>query len=643
MRVLRVGLAAVAVVASLGGAFAAPALAQRTVYTGQWLCDDRGSIEPLAGMNVELWKRGDSFWPVEWSGRRVARGYTDSEGKFSFTSPPDNDNYFVRMVLRDASGVHLKDFWGINDWSVDSGQYRNDRPTRTLPGLLLSKRGKSHKCAIWSGVHQAYEEYRRDVGSALPVRGIEIKADAITAGVPFTPYKTMWWPGDFPVGYSGAGDNSITHHEFAHVVRHRFDGSEGHFFGDVVHHNYLQNHAACNHTGFGFAFNEGWAEYWARDFGPAPDCGRPGDMQTEGNVAAALTELEHKCAGDQRGIMVDVLRRNPGTIHSYAEFAEKLGCPVPLLTPVPGIVAAFSAPVVVPVSDAKRAAMARKELLGTVKRVRGLRVMLRKSTRRAIGVPRCLKHPCLTALRRLTQPAGLQMELALARIHLGAVKKFDTKKEQRRLRRMKLTKLVKWSGKLQRTVQRKALAAARGATQRALAKGRRIFKSDHSKVTRLLKRALARAKGRFRRAAKHIGSLLPAVLPTSLGPIQKPRKVPIREFPSPSPTPTPTPPVDNRAASTLTIACPAAKVESKPIEVSGKLTPAVANSDLKVTFSRVPTPEPVVQSVKTDANGDWKASYEPSPNYPGSWDIKVEFAGDANRKASSANCSVEYQ
>src|SRR3954469_16510663 len=102
---------------------ASPAAARVSVFKGQFQCDDRGTVTPLAGMNVELWERGSpDFLPVEIVGHRVDQDFTAADGSFEMTTEDNNDNYFVRMALRDAHGVHLRDFWGINDWSVDTGQ-----------------------------------------------------------------------------------------------------------------------------------------------------------------------------------------------------------------------------------------------------------------------------------------------------------------------------------------------------------------------------------------------------------------------------------------------------------------------------------------------------------------------------------------
>jgi len=58
----------------------------------------------------------------------------------------------------------------------------------------------------------------------------------------------------------------------------------------------------------------------------------------------------------------------------------------------------------------------------------------------------------------------------------------------------------------------------------------------------------------------------------------------------------------------------------------------------------VPSNTPEVETVKTDAAGDWKAIHKPTnPAFTGAWTVKAEFAGDATRRASSSStCQIEY-
>lgn len=641
MRTLRFTLlVAFASWAALGAVLAPSAGAQRTVYQGQFQCDDRGTVTGLPGMNVELWKRGESWLPVEWVGSRVDQDFTGPTGQFRMTTPEAEDNYFVRMALRDAHGVHLRDFWGINDWSIDVEQKRNDRPLRDYGGMLFSSPGQSHKCAIWSGVHTAYEDYRAQIGAAFPWGGVEIQADAVTAGVPFTPGTSILWPGGFPVGYGGGGDDSITRHEFGHVIRHGFDGDFGHFLGDVLTHNYLQNHEVCNHTGFGFAFNEGWAEFWAEDFAPAPDCGRPGDMETEGNVAAALTELMANCAGDQRRLMVEVLQRNPGTIHSFAEFRDRLGCPIPRFTPV-FVVAAKPAPIAPPVSPALRAAAARGEVTATSKRIKGLQTRLDVAIEKAEDPPKCVKDPCRKALKTLTRPAALEFEIKLAKIQLNAAAQYDTTAEQAQGVAGGFGKVLEAQDKQETRDRKKAIRAALTGIKDALEAASPVFREDGSKSTSKLRRVLRKAAGRYRKAAKKGGATMPSSLRLQPPSFSLPDEAP--RIPTPPDTPVPGPTLSERTATSIAFgSCPANVQSPKPIEVAGSLAPAQAGSEVKVTFS-FQAAAPVVAVATTDAAGNWSASHTPGPNQIGAWTVDASFAGDLKRLPSSApTCQTKY-
>jgi hypothetical protein len=643
MRALRISaLVVFAAWVIVTGLAAAPAAALVSTYKGTFLCDDRGHIDPLAGMNVELWERGSpDWWPVEVVGHRVDQDFTDSAGNFSLTTEDNNDNYFVRMALRDAHGVHLRDFLGINDWSVDSEQKRNDVSVRDYGNLVFSTPGQSHKCAIWNGVHKANERFRAEIGTDPPSHGVELEADAVTAGVPFTPGTSILWPSGFPVGYAGGGDDSITRHEYGHVIRHGYDGDFGHFLGDVVTYNYLQNHETCNHTNGGFAFNEGWAEFWAEDFAPAPDCGRPGDMETEGDVAAALQELMENCAGGQRKVMIEVLQRNPGTIHSFDQFKSALGCPLPKLIPVTVIRAEIAPPPPPPeVSPAARAAIARHETAATSKLIRRLTKQLDLAEHRADNLPTCDKAPCKAVLKTATLPAVLRFEIDLARVQRGAAAAVDTAKEQRQLGSGSIANLVKFDAKQEAKNRKKAARAALSGVGAILAAARPILKLDKSAFAKRARRALLQAQARFRKATRKGTKTLPASL--TLPPLGE--RFPNRTPRVPRQTPFSPPKALTKTITKLTLdECPAVVASPKAIEVAGSLTPALAGAQISVTFVP-PKGSPSVVTTTVDAAGAWSAGFTPEPTDTGTWKVDAAYAGDSNHTASSApTCAVDYQ
>ena len=90
----------------------------------------------------------------------------------------------------------------------------------------------------------------------------------------------------------------------------------------------MQHHSCGKRTNNGFAFNEGWAEFWAGScygsYGSSPT-----NYKYEGNVAKALRALKGRCRASYNQ-MVEVLARNRGGIHSFANyhvaFARIYGC-----------------------------------------------------------------------------------------------------------------------------------------------------------------------------------------------------------------------------------------------------------------------------------------------------------------------------
>ncbi len=108
---------------------------------------------------MQLWRRGSpDFLPVEWVGGLDDQGYTNPDGTFSLTSTDPEDNHFMRMALREANGVRLKDWFGINDWGTDFGGGRNDVPVRDVGAWLFSAPDTSHQCAVWRGFHRAHQD-----------------------------------------------------------------------------------------------------------------------------------------------------------------------------------------------------------------------------------------------------------------------------------------------------------------------------------------------------------------------------------------------------------------------------------------------------------------------------------------------------
>ena len=405
-----------ALLAALAVLAAGPAAARADVsFTakGRWMCNNRGTVVPIAGARVELGLQV----PSGYFNLNIARAHTGPDGSFHFddVQVPSIFDVSVELVLNDDTGVNLGDwYWRFSDWStrtqtihsrngvIDFGTQQIDRDT-----------GKgTPRCAVWQGAHDAYQDFRAVTGQAPPESSYSLSYGFPCCGVPFTTTHATFWPS----GYATGDDYSVSRHEFAHSVRHAYDGGFPHFLFDAARFEYLQNHNLLSVTNPGFAFNEGWAEYWADTTQP---CADPTNLSCEGNVATALKALEG-CAS--RATMARVLQENPGTIHSFSEFEGRFFTIVPRGHCVLG-------PVVSPggLTNIERTLSAGEQttaLQGQIAAEQRLIVALirrRAPTRRgARGVGPCTSTTSRTSVvARLTAPSALNTQIAQAKLVLA--------------------------------------------------------------------------------------------------------------------------------------------------------------------------------------------------------------------------------
>jgi len=111
----------------------------------------------------------------------------------------------------------------------------------------------------------------------------------------------------------------LARHELAHIVRHRCDGSSAHFGWDAIRFWYMRSHSCYTKSNNGYAFNEGWAEYWAGSCFTGTYGSSLTDYRYEGNVAKALKRLKTICSSSDKRFTY-ILRKYPGKIHSFASF-----------------------------------------------------------------------------------------------------------------------------------------------------------------------------------------------------------------------------------------------------------------------------------------------------------------------------------
>jgi hypothetical protein len=222
----------------------APGSAQASVsfeVKGQWLCNNRGTVSPLAGARVELWKN-NSYWFDD----NLGATHTASNGSYSFSARAnDNFDLYAKVVLNDDQGVHLGDWYSFSDWDTQTQTTGSHSGLVNLGTYEISteKGAGTPKCAVFQGAHNAYQNYKQVVGSPPPDSSYLISSDFPCCGVPFTTLDTTHWPGGYETGPGSS--YAVNFHEFAHSVRHSFDGSALHFIADAARYGYAKSHELC--------------------------------------------------------------------------------------------------------------------------------------------------------------------------------------------------------------------------------------------------------------------------------------------------------------------------------------------------------------------------------------------------------------
>ncbi len=495
-----------------------------TTFRGQWSCNDRGRYLPMAGVRVELWRRY-----AKWSPRaldtKVGQTWTDADGAYSIhtrTSASDSHDFYPVVPLDGLTEFPFSGFEYTTRFQVD------DVPERDFGVAIVS----DTRCAVWLGFLRALRDYRAATGSAGSGGFGGVLYGAPTAGVPFALYDVVWWPSGHAPSMTLAGDGfgyDTARHEFAHTVRHTLDGSLTHWLGDVAAYNYAQQHSLCTRASSAFAFNEGWANYWAgvgNRYRTGPGevraaCNPATDMRYEGNVAAALQALQERC-GLTRGAMVAVLARNRGRIHGFDAFRAATPCPSPLLAPA----LALATKVSHGVSIAKMLRIGRARVRAIDRAIVGTRRELAGAPRTARGL--CPKRPCAPVQLRQVLLRGDLDQLALLRRTVS----FATSRSRlARIWRQPPARHAATLRSLRRAYERSSAAIARRTIARALATARRVRAGSQA----------IRALGALRRGIAR-GALPAGLLSRIATPVARrggPTPVPA---PPPPPAPPPAPP-----------------------------------------------------------------------------------------------------
>ena len=230
---------------------ASPEVQGRTYYitaTGTVKCKVGNQYEPLPLVKVQL--VGNS---------KMADGRTDSNGEFSLTgSGQDKPDPKIKVVY-DYSGSY-----GSMRIRNRLGQTRDhcaDKKSYSRNVNFDIKIDDEHCRAYYRFYHCGLKYYYDTVGRKPPYGTLYITTRAVLADL----FRTAYAPYT-KIKLSHSVDPitcTKAKHEFAHTIRHYYDGTYGHFLSDAVRFWYPRKHSCTDEKNAGFAFNEGWAEYWA--------------------------------------------------------------------------------------------------------------------------------------------------------------------------------------------------------------------------------------------------------------------------------------------------------------------------------------------------------------------------------------------
>jgi len=303
--------------------------------SGNFYTYDNGNVVPLAFARVEIMDSDSDTDTI--LDDTMGTGNTDQNGHFEIDgSGGDGGNFwwskpdvYARVDLSDDYPGPLPPVYGGKPHPVrctdelnsargkDTPEHDHDNVSGfvDLGSFVWGDKGQATAPSVWLRSRAAYMDYVNRFHSIPPAGYYDIEYwSGIWTGTPWTNLDTTHWPRHYPTGLSG----ETCFHEFAHSIRHSFDGGQNHFNWDVTRFTYARYHDICDQTNDGFAFNEGWAEYW-----DGSDCSKSLqlDFEIEGDVANALAQVAQCCEAGAAGLL-QVLHYNPGRIHSFEEFRK---------------------------------------------------------------------------------------------------------------------------------------------------------------------------------------------------------------------------------------------------------------------------------------------------------------------------------
>ena len=291
--------------------------------------DEKGKVDGLGRVQVKL--MDEDFGPID---TKMAQGFTDKDGRFDLTGEGSDQHCIGAGCARPDPYVEfiLEEDHRVDVQNPVGNSARTQTPTRpnTCGDINFNDvqwSGSTKEAILYARAQRAYQKFTDLTGDVrLPQSDGLVTLmypDGITSQYTF--FDTIHWPAFTDIGNLFF----ILDHEFGHRIRDGADGDNDHWNWDDT--RFLYGHVHDFNTRGpteGFAFHEGWAEYFNKMIDPVgltPDQNVPDgnwtgplDESIEGFVANKLFSLSNACGGFPA--MWETLKANPGSIHSLAEF-----------------------------------------------------------------------------------------------------------------------------------------------------------------------------------------------------------------------------------------------------------------------------------------------------------------------------------
>jgi hypothetical protein len=292
--------------------------------------DEGGNLSGLGRVQVKL--MDEDFGPTD---KEMAHAFTDADGHFDLTGTSSDSHCigagcarpdpYVEFILEEDHRVDIQNPVG--------NSARTQTPTRAntcgdIDFKDVQWSGSTIEAILYARAQRAYQKFSDMSGDdRLPESDgllTVMYPDGISSQ--YTYFDIIHWPAfsDYRNLFF------ILDHEFGHRIRDGADGNGKHWNDDNVRFIYARVHDSFTDTGVeGFAFHEGWAEYFNKMIDPDLNNAHPDytadetwvgplSNSVEGFVAYKLWKLSEACGGFPA--MWRTLKANPGSIHSFDEF-----------------------------------------------------------------------------------------------------------------------------------------------------------------------------------------------------------------------------------------------------------------------------------------------------------------------------------